>query len=159
MSRRKRQVIHNRPVFILGVALSKLRPGKSYNLAFELLSKVKLLDDKGCWIIRPDWSEYATFNEDRAHRVSYDLFVGNLIYGLYVCHKCDRKGCINPDHLFQDTCSENNRDARRKATRARIDQRANILFSYGHGKDAIKLVHHVEDWIKNTGLDKRINKC
>lgn len=46
------------------------------------------------------------------HRVSAAVFLGfNLDSPLFVCHKCDKKNCINPDHLFVGTNSDNQKDA------------------------------------------------
>lgn len=35
----------------------------------------------------------------RAHRVSYEVFVGPIPLGLDVDHKCENRWCIAPDHL------------------------------------------------------------
>lgn len=86
----------------------------SKELSKALGVKIKVEPIKKCWFIREDWSVYATIKGRIAHRVSYELCVGPLIYGLEICHHCDRKGCINPNHLFQGTHGDNVRDARNK---------------------------------------------
>lgn len=50
----------------------------------------------------------------RAHRVAYGIYCGPIPAGMVVCHKCDVKLCVNPQHLFLGTQLDNMRDMRNK---------------------------------------------
>lgn len=101
--------------------MSKFGP-KPKNLLEIFLSGVQKTD--GCWI----WTKSRSNNgygqighrenghlvHKLAHRVSYELFIGPIPDGIYVCHTCDNPPCINPKHLWLGTAKDNNRDCREK---------------------------------------------
>lgn len=42
-----------------------------------------------------------------AHRISWEINVGPIPSGMYVCHQCDIKICVRPDHLYIGTGADN----------------------------------------------------
>jgi hypothetical protein len=74
--------------------------------------------DSGCW----EWQRsiklgygvtFLNGKHEQAHRASYKLFVGEIPEGLQINHKCHNRACINPDHLYAGTQTENMEDMRR----------------------------------------------
>lgn len=85
-----------------------------------LLDRVSFEPNSGCWI----WENNTYSNgygrahirpfEISTHRLSWMLFKGEINNDLHVCHKCDTRLCINPDHLFLGTNFDNMHDKIKK---------------------------------------------
>lgn len=83
-------------------------------------SKVSIREPKECWpwIGKRDKDGYGKirnyYKEVRAHRLSYELNIGDIPTGKVVCHSCDNPRCVNPSHLWVGTIGDNNRDMYQK---------------------------------------------
>lgn len=96
----------------------------------RFLSNVDQTASSGCWEWRgiSNSNGYGRFlykNQHRlAHRFSYELFFGSIPAGMNICHHCDNRMCVKPDHLWLGTQSENLSDAVAKGRMRRPDTRA-----------------------------------
>lgn len=66
--------------------------------------KVSKTDSCWEWMGARDPNGYGVFNKgsdvlDRAHRVAYELCIGEIPAGLHLDHLCRRTLCCNPEHL------------------------------------------------------------
>lgn len=87
-----------------------------------------------CWLFAGALpaNKYAPFSykytQMNAHRAVLLWETGEPKPGLFACHKCRNKHCVNPEHLYWGTCSENHQDKIRDG---------NCHLSNTHGEDRI----------------------
>jgi hypothetical protein len=88
-----------------------------YQTPEEYIRAKITVNKDGCWLWNGHISKKTGYCiskyrsiQKKAHAFSYETFKGNISEGLCICHKCDVRHCVNPDHLWTGTHSDNIQD-------------------------------------------------
>lgn len=92
------------------------------DLGTRFWKKVEIKENKECWnwLAKGNRQGYGEFwdNDTQSsvpsHRVAWIITNRKIPDGMLVCHRCDNTSCVNPNHLFLGTQSDNINDMYRK---------------------------------------------
>lgn len=138
-----------------------MRAKDSDTLKERLLRNFKE-NERGCWV----WQLARTRNTgygamrwngrtQAVHRLSWLCFRGEIPEDKpCICHTCDNRACINPDHLFCGTRAENMADMTRKGRQSKGETKGNNKLSE---EQVLEIRHLAKEGFSQPDLAKKFN--
>lgn len=128
------------------------RSKEKISMENKFWSFVDKKDTNNCW----EWKGilykqgYGRFyhhstSERKAHRISFIIHFGEILKEVVICHRCNNRKCVNPNHLYSGTHMDNMKDL----------QNSNIL--KGENNPASKLTEDIILKIRNEYKSKKIS--
>jgi len=106
----------------------------------ERIKRLVKIDGNGCWLYqgykRAQGYAFNSFGGKPwpVHRLMYALTKGAIPEGMFVCHTCDVRNCVNPDHLWIGTAKDNAQDC---SAKGRVNGQAKTHCPKGHPYDGV----------------------
>lgn len=97
--------------------------------------------------------KYRTGTPYQVHRVSWEIHNGPIPDGLMVCHHCDVRHCVRPDHLFIGTQRDNIADMIAKGRKAHV-----VGGALPHAKLTAIMVVEARQWYSERGVYRGAEK-
>lgn len=108
----------------------------------------------GCWEwqgnLHKDGYGFFTINSKPvlAHRISFQLYIKKIPKGLFVCHSCDNRKCVNPKHLWLGTQFQNMQDMMQKKRNGGVSLNPKRGENHPNCKFSIKQIQSIRDKFK-----------
>jgi len=164
-------------------------PNRKLTVKERFDTKYDIEEETGCWLwnsskhkfgygllrVGPSEKEKKT---KTAHRLSWEIYKGEIPEGAQILHRCDVPACVNPEHLFLGTQQDNmqdmyekkrngyqgspgERNPKAKLTEAKVREIKHLLKA---GKDLQTIadtygVTHGAVWFIQKGLTWKNVKC
>jgi len=106
-----------------------MRKSKLFTHKERLNAFAKKVDKRGSdecwpWLGAKTSKGYGSFwnGESKlgAHKISWQLFFGDIPEGRMVLHKCNNRWCVNPYHLYLGDAKDNSGDAIQSGTHSML---------------------------------------